>query len=162
MQSVAVLSAQAGTDILLLTGSEFYKLELQSDGTGTAGVNWDKLAITTGINNDTLINEGATPVTLKLQTLTGLGANGALASWDGNTNHVWTDILTTTGGWSVAFSPSQFTIDTSGFANSFIGTFSVVDNGAGLNLVYTVPEPSVGLSLLLGSGLLASFRRRRP
>lgn len=61
------------------------------------------------------------------------------------------------------FDPSDFAIDTSGFAPAYSGTFSVSDAGGDLNLVYTaVPEPAIsGLIGLTGLTLLTR-RRRAP
>jgi len=104
----------------------------------------------------------STPFTIKLQTLDGTGANGALASWDGSSNHTWFGIATTTG--VTGFASSDFNVDTTGFANLFPGQFSVVldADGTSLDLAYSsVPEPSAFLSLGLGMVGLVTLRRFR-
>jgi len=51
-------------------------------------------------------------------------------------------------------------VDTSAFLNPIEGTFSVVQNGNALDLVYTIPEPSSGAVLFFGIGsLLLSIGR---
>ena len=148
----------AGPTSLLAGGA--YKLELQTDGsTGTAGVNWDQLAVNGTLDLSALTS---TPFTIQLQTLTGGGSNGLLASWDGSSDHTWFGIATTTN--VTNFASSDFNIDTTGFANVFPGQFSVVldADGTSLDLAYShVPEPSAFLSLGLGMVGLLSLRRFR-
>src|SRR5204863_9957516 len=123
------------------TGGNF-KLELKTHGaTGSAGTEWDQLAVTGTLDLTGL--SSATPFTLQLQTLTAGNANGNLASWNGSTDHTWLGIVTTTGGFVGTFSSDMFVVDTSGFSNLFPGAFSVVQNGNNLDLKYVaVPEPS--------------------
>jgi hypothetical protein len=137
-----------------------YKLELKTDGTGTAGTEWDKLAITGTLSLGTV--DPGTPFVLKLQTLTAGNANGNLASWDGSLDHTWASFITTTAG-VTGFSADKFLVDTTGFLPSdFPGGFSVVLNGNNLDLQYlAIPEPSAALSLLFGTGALLTFRRWR-
>lgn len=147
----------AGATSLLAGGA--YKFELKTDGsTGTAGVDWDQLALGT-LDLSTL---NPSTFTIKLQTLDGTGANGLLASWDGSSDHTWLQIATTAG--VTGFSSSDFNIDTTGFANLFPGQFSVLLDGDGtsLDLQYShIPEPSAFLSLGLGLVGLMTLRRFR-
>lgn len=148
----------AGNTILQSGGR--YKLELQTDGTGAGGTNWDQLAVT-GTLDLSGLSPGA-PFTLQLQTLTGAGAGGLLASFNPGSDHDWLDIITTTGGITGTFASADFVVDTTGFANAFGGAFTVVLDGNNLDLHYSfVPEPTATLSLLTGTAMLIGFRRRR-
>lgn len=144
----------------IFQGGGTYQFELNSDGTGAAGTNWDRLAIA-GTLDLTGLSAGS-PFVLQLQTLTAGGANGNLAAWDSSVDHTWFDIVTTTAGFVAGtFDSSRFTVDSSGFANAFGGTFSVVANGNNLDLQYlSIPEPSALLSLVGGIGMIALLRPR--
>lgn len=152
-------------------GGGRYVFELNSGGTGTAGVNWDQYAI---IGSLVLQNLSAlNPFIIELNTLDGGGSAGLLAAWDADVNHVWSSIITTTTGYYDAFDPSYFQVNTAGFLNNINGTFSVVQNGNALDLRYTViPEPGTyglvaGGCFLIWTGFLPSLlartsaRRRR-
>jgi hypothetical protein len=144
----------------LFEGGGKLKLELSTDGsTGTAGTEWDKLAITGTLNLTSL--SSSTPFVLTLSTLSG-GSPGPLAGFDSNVDHTWASIITAST--IAGFSADKFSFDTSGFSNSFGGMFTVQQNGSSIDLVYlAVPEPNA-LSMLAGSlGMalgLQRFRRR--
>jgi uncharacterized protein (TIGR03382 family) len=63
------------------------------------------------------------------------------------------------------FDATKFAFNTTGFQNSFNGTFSVANNGNNLDLIYTtalviIPEPATATLGMLGlAGLM--MRRRR-
>jgi hypothetical protein len=163
VQSGATVSPGVGLGKLTAGATSFlaggtYKFELQTDGsTGSAGTDWDQLALGT-LDLSTLT---ANAFTLKLQTING-GANGLLSSWDGSSDHTWLQIATTTG--ITGFTAGDFFVDTTGFANAFPGQFTVVVDGDGtsLDLVYShIPEPSAFLSLGMGMVGLMSLRRFR-
>ncbi len=148
----------AGSTVFASGGS--YKLELASDGTGAAGTNWDTLAV-----NGTLDLQGlssSNPFSIKLFTLDAGNLPGALGTWDAASNHTWSSIVVTTAGFTGLFNSSLFSIDASGFGNTLNGSFSVVQDGNNLDLVYAaVPEPATYLMLLSGLGMLVGFRRLR-
>lgn len=168
--SVVILSAgatiSAGASIgTLNTGSEIWNgsavldLEMRTDGTGSAGTDWDLLAI-----NGTLDLSGVTSsnkFSINLFTMSDTTTSGLLATWDPGIDHTWTGFLTTTGGITgiVGPLPDLFNVNTGGFQNSFSGTFSIAQSGNNLDLLYVIPEPSTGV--LLAFGLFAALSRRR-
>jgi autotransporter-associated beta strand protein len=170
VQSGGILSPGNSPGILsvasaqLLGGSQF-TLQLNSDGTGVAGTNWDQVAITGNLDISGL--SATSQLVLTLQTLDVSNALGTLGTFDQSVNHTWTSIITT-GGMilpSGGFSTDLFDIVTTGFQNSYTGTFSVVQdsvNSNALDLVYTVvPEPGTYAMIVGGIGMLASFQRLR-
>ncbi len=146
-------------------GGGFYKLELKTDGSGTAGVGWDQLASNGILDLSSLTS--ANPFTFQLQTLTGANANGPLSSWDPDSNHTWLSIVSSASPIVGTVTSDLFDVDfVTGFGSSVAGSFSVVAdaNGTDLDLLYlatAAPEPSSALSLACGSAMLAGFRRRR-
>jgi hypothetical protein len=96
-------------------------------------------------------------VGLELQTFNLTGNAGPMASglFDSHASYSW-EFAEASGGIS-GFSPTLFSIDTSGFANPTApnASFSVVEQGDGLFLHYSqpsaVPEPSSLVLLLVGS-----------
>ncbi len=154
--SPGTLTASSGT---FLSGGS-YTLQMNSDGSGAAGTNWDSLALTGSLDVSSL--SAGSPFTLTLQTLTGTNVAGALASFDPNTSHTWNSIVTT-GNMIAGFNTNLFAIDTTGFQNGFTGSFSVALDGNNLDLVYTavVPEPSTWAMMFGGLGLLLLVQRKR-
>lgn len=137
-----------------------YDFEFLTDGTGTAGTDWDLLSITGSLD---LTGVAAGGVDFNLVTMASASTPGLLTSWDPNVSHTWAGFVTTTTG-ITGFDPNKFSIDTTGFQNTLNGAFSVVQNGSNLDLQYAVvPEPSTlvlgGLSLLGFAG--AGLRKRR-
>jgi cytoskeletal protein CcmA (bactofilin family) len=136
-----------------------YQLQLNTDGTGTAGTAWDKVAITGNLDISGL--SAGSPFVLKLQTLDSGDTPNPLSSFDSAVNHTWASIVTT-GGLTGTFSSALFSIDATGFANSHSGTFSVVQNSTNLDLLYTaVPEPATYAMALGGFGMLMAIQRMR-
>lgn len=151
----------------LTTGSQTWQggaglqMEFSTDGsTGSAGTQWDRFTINGGLNLTSITAE--TPFAISLFTMSDATTRGALASWNPDVDSVWLGFVTTSTGIS-GFSADKFAFNTSGFANTLNGSFSLALDGNNLNLVYTaVPEPST-LGALLGLGLmtLAAWRRTR-
>ena len=128
-----------------------------NDATGTAGSGWDSIAITGGL---TLNAIAGNQFTIDLFSLSG-NSPGNAANFNPVIGYQWT-ILTTTTGIS-GFDTAAFNINTSGFSNSFTGTFLIelVNGGNGLAITY-VPEPSTIALGIIGAAAMVglSFRRR--
>jgi autotransporter-associated beta strand protein len=125
--------------------------------TGSAGTQWDLLTITGGL--DLSGASSTNQIGLNLITMLNATSTGALATWDPDSNALWSGFVTTTTG-ITGFAANLFEIDTAGFQNSLNGSFSVALNGNNLDLVYTaIPEPRA--ALLGGLGVLMLLRRRR-
>ena len=135
-----------------------YLLEMKTDGTGSAGFEWDKLMINGLLS---IAATSADPFEISLVTMSDSSTPGLLAVWDPNVPHNWAGFVTTTGGLT-GFDADKFVINTAGFQNPLNGTFSVTLKGTNLDLVYTpIPESATAAMVLLGSltGVVA-FRRR--
>lgn len=147
-----------GATTLLSTGH--FILDLATDGsTGTAGIQWDKLVVNGALDISSL--SSSNKFTFDLATYSDLTTSGPLVSWDANTNHTWSSIVTFTS-LTGTFASNLFTVNTSGFQNSINGTFSITQNGNAFDLAYTaVPEPAVGGLVLAGCGLMLVVRRLR-
>jgi len=151
----------AGAATFLSGGS--YVFELNNDGgTSSVGTNWDQLSIGGSLALTTL--NLSSQFTLKLQTLDGSNNPGALGSFDGSVNHLWTSVITT-NGFVGTFNSSAFAVNTAGFQSAFNGSFSVIQDASNpnaLDLQYlAVPEPGSLVSLLGGLGMLAGLQRFR-
>ncbi len=150
----------------LATGSNTWNgggaldLEFSTDGsTGSAGTQWDLLAITGGL--DLSGASTLTPFTLNLFTMVNATTPGPLSSWDPDVTHTWAGFVTTTTGFT-AFAASKFSFNVTGFQNPVTGTFSVVQNGNNLDLVYSaIPEPSTWALLAFSLTTVMVLRRRR-
>ena len=133
--------------------------------TGTAGTDWDSITI----NGDLYLTAtSANPFDINLQTLSSASTAGLLAGFDPTQNYEW--LFLTDNGSIYGFDPSEFFISTSGFWNSFGGTFSVREVGNQLFLDYNAPSPATNtpepstlmlLGLALPGTLIAAVRRRR-
>lgn len=138
-------------------GGGLFDFEFSSDGTGTAGTDWDLLAIT-GALDMTGASSGS-PITVNLFTMSNATTPGLLSSWNPNVNHTWAGFVTTSGLTAVA--GNKFSVVTTGFQNPTNGTFSVVPNGNNLDLVYVaIPEPGSFSMLLFGSVIFWRVRRQ--
>lgn len=140
-------------------GAEFV-FEFKTDGTGSAGTDWDKLVI---LGSFTLNATAPGSFLIYLNTMSGSATPGLLGAWDPNEDHTWHDFITFTGG-VTGFASDLFAFDTSGFQNPLNGSFSVELNDGmnGLSLVYTaIPEPGSLVLLGLGLAALAGSRRAR-
>ncbi len=155
--SPGTITASSAT---FLSGAS-YTLQMNNDGsTGSAGTNWDKIALTGNLDISSLTS-GST-FGLTLQTLNGSDVLGSLTSFDPNTNHTWASVITT-GGLTGSFASNLFTINTTDFQNSFTGSFNLVQNGNNLDLIYTavVPEPGTWAMMVGGLAMLVVIQRRR-
>ncbi|MEI6492586.1 MAG: autotransporter-associated beta strand repeat-containing protein, partial [Verrucomicrobiota bacterium] len=135
------------------------------NATGTAGVAYDTISITGGLDL-TSLTSGSFAINLWTLSAVGPDSNGNAINFFNTGNYTWTLVSTTTG--ITGFSAGNFAINiganngTTGFSNPFAGgAFSVSVSGNDLQLNYTaVPEPSTW-ALLLGSFIALSLLRRR-
>ena len=134
----STIGTQSATSATFDAGSAM-GIDLASDGsTGQAGTAWSSLAVSGALNFSGA--SAANPITISLATLSGPSTAGPLASWNPNSNHQWTGVITAAGGIS-GFSPQSFVFNTGGFQNPMAGTFSLQAeaNGTTLDLIYTAP-----------------------
>ncbi len=137
-------------------GGGTFKFEINS-ALGTAGVNWDLLNITGGLD----LNPTANDFIIDLTSLLPDGSAGALTDFDPSQDYAWT--FAKASGGITGFAPENFTVLTGNFGNTFDHYFSVIQFGNELQVLYSIPEPStivsgaIGLALLLG----AVHKRRR-
>ena len=82
-----------------------------------------------------MLATSANPFTIKLFSITGTGAAGAVTNFDRTVAYSWT-IATATLGDVTNFDASDFVVDTSAFANLNFGQFSVSSTGNTLVLNY--------------------------
>jgi T5SS/PEP-CTERM-associated repeat protein len=134
--------------------------------TGTPGADWDSININ---GNLALTATSADPFLINLATISSPTTAGLLFGFDPSHSYEW---LFVNAGSITGFDPSEFFIATSGFWNSFTGTFSVRSDGTHLYLDYNAPDPSPAplpsslamLASLAAPGLVmrAIRRRNRP
>jgi T5SS/PEP-CTERM-associated repeat protein/autotransporter-associated beta strand protein len=124
-----------------------------------AGTNWDLITVSAGTLD--MSSLGAGGFTLKVISLNPSGNAGNVSDFNPASNYTWTIATAPT---ITGFNAGKFVVDTSGFSNSFAGSFSLSVSGSSLNLNFTaVPEPSTYALMLLGLGGMAwpLYRRRR-
>ena len=98
---------------------------------------WSLLNITGGLN---VAATPITPFTIKLESLTSSNTPGLISGFNPATNYTWT-IATAASGFT-GFQASDFTVDTTAFANPIAGAFRVATSGNSLLLNYTAaPTP---------------------
>jgi fibronectin-binding autotransporter adhesin len=117
------------TGSVSLQGGGSYAVEVQNAASG-AGVGNDNLAVSGDIG---VLATSGNKFTIKLVSLDGSGAAGAVTNFDNTTNYTWT-IAT---GTVTNFDASVFTVDTNGFANALGGgQFFVNSTGNSLVLLF--------------------------
>lgn len=129
-----------------------------NDADGSAGVNWDNIAISGALDVSGLSVDG---FTLELISLDAGNAAGLLPNFDEFTTYSWE--IASFGSIVGTFTSDLIDVDTTAFQDPFTGTFAVNQSGNSLFLDYTpVPEPST-YALLFASaiGALVMYRRRR-
>jgi autotransporter-associated beta strand protein len=146
------------------------------DVAGTAGssTGWDLLNITGTLNLGALSVGSEFKINLWSLSQVAPDINGDAINFDPSQNYTWT-IATAAGGITNYTGANQFFVNTGatngtgGFSNLLDnGTFSVVQSGNDLNLVFTsasapIPEPGTWAAavLLAGGGAYLRWRRRR-
>ena len=151
--------------IILATSASFYdggvyQLQLQQDPLGgSAGVNWDTISISGGLDLSNVTTSGK--FTLQLSTFT-----GDSTGWDAGVSHTWDSIISTGTGISnyTGDINNYFYIDYGNFNSPApgVGSFQVERSGDNFNLVYTVsaiPEPSTSFLMVIGISTLFVLRR---
>jgi len=141
------------TGNLTLQNNITLSLAITRNASGTAGVNYTQLSA------HALNLTGIASIHVTLQNVLGDGS-----TFNPNSDHLWTSVITTTG--LTGFNPSQFVIDPGNFFGGYFpGSFSMVQDQLHVNnldLQYlAVPEPQTWALLLGGVGLLGLARRRR-
>lgn len=146
-----------GTATKIGTLSDMGSLLLQSGGTNIvyiqnaltgAGIGNSAINAT---NNIGVLASSANPFTIKLASITGTGAAGAVSNFDRTMPYIWT-IATASLGDVTNFDASDFVVDTSAFANSTLGgSFSVSNTGAALDLDY-MPQTNIFISAQVPAG----------
>jgi autotransporter-associated beta strand protein len=160
-------------DINWLGGGSYNWQIVAAAGT-TPGTDWDFQLANGQLDLSALTVSSQFNINLWSLSSTGPDVSGLLADFDPNQNYTWT-ILTAQGGITGYTGSGQFAINTAaingtdGFANALDGgTFSVVQSGNDLNLVFTaggepIPEPGTwaAAALLVGGAAFMRWRRRR-
>lgn len=130
------------------------------DATGSAGTGWGSFSVTAG---NLVVSASMGTFALNVTTIDALGNAAPALNFNASTGYSW---MLGASNNLVAFSPSDFTINTSGFQNATSGgLFSVSNVGNNLFLNFTpVPEPMTWALTALGIAVLTPFaisRRRR-
>ncbi len=152
----------AGATTFASGGSYLWEIN-NVDGTAGADPGWDLLAVTGGL---TISATNADPFIIDVTSLTSGNVAGLATGFSTSASYSFTLVSTTTG--ISGFSADKFTVNTSGFANAFDGTWALAlaNGGNDLALTYTgvsaVPEPST-YALLAGFAALGivTWRRRQ-
>lgn len=140
-------------------GGGTYEWEINSlAGLAGGSTGWDLVSITGSLD---ITASTLSPFSLEILSLTSSNTSGLLAGFDPMQNYDWIFLSTTDG--INGFSQDAFSIDTTGFSNSYSGGFEVFQSGNNLVLSYTssVPEPGRAVLTLLGALCVAARRRRR-
>jgi hypothetical protein len=124
-----------GTVVFGAGGQYLFDME---DAVGQPGTNWDFLSISSGL---TIQAASTNPFIIKLRSIDENVNDGVPGAADFGANSAQSWVIATTAG-ITNFSSSQFTVDTSAFANDLAGgSFSVATNGNSLLLVFN-PQPA--------------------
>ncbi len=130
-------------------GGGVYLWEIAS-AEGQEGEHWDFLDIS-GSLKVTATTENR--FELRIATL------GALTDFDDTTDYSW--LIAKASGGIEDFDISLFSINTTGFANPYIGSFGLYASGDELFLQYAVPEPSSWMLMGLGATFFGWNRWKR-
>ena len=158
------LSATPGTANVLslsLGSGSVFALSIQ-DAQGAAGSGYDT-AHATGTLTLSAGTVAGSRITVSVASLNSGGTAGMASNFDPTRNYSF--VLVSADGGISGYNPTEFVVDTNSFQNNTNGgSFSVVQQGNNLNLLFTsaVPEPStwtmIGLSVL-GAGVVMLRRR---
>jgi autotransporter-associated beta strand protein len=151
-----------------------YDWEIYNAAPGGAGTTWDLISASGTLNLSALTVGSEFNINLWSLQSVGPDQNGEAINFNPNQSYTWT-ILTAAGGITGYTGTDQFIVNTAafngtgGFANDLAGgTFSVLQNGNNLNLVFTaaggaaVPEPGTwaAAALLAGGAAFMRWRKR--
>lgn len=140
--SGSLLLQSGGTNIVYVQNA------LTGAGVGNSTVN--------AANNIGVLANSSSPFTIKLDSITGTGAAGAVSNFDRTAPYTWT-LATAITGEVTNFDASDFVVDTSAFANSNQdGVFSVSNTGSALVLNYA-PNTNVTIDAQVPSGNLTLY-----
>ncbi len=130
-----------------------FLLDLARNPTGgSAGVNWDSLAVSGALDLSGLTSSSS--FTIKLQS-----ADPTL--FNPSQSYTWLSVINA-GSVTPPVAVNWFGVDASAFATGVTGTFSLVADGPSFDLNYAsaIPEPST-FAVLAGLGVLSLAGRRR-
>lgn len=149
-----------------------YNWEIYDATPGGAGTGWDLYDITGTLDLTALSIGNEFNINLWSLSQVAPDINGDAINFNPATTYTWT-IATAAGGITGYTGTGQFNINTfatngtGGFSNLTTGTFSVVQSGNDLNLVYNssaaVPEPGTwaAAALLAGGAAFMRWRKRK-
>jgi autotransporter-associated beta strand protein len=144
----------------VFAGGGSYTWEV-NNATGVSGTNYDLLSITGTLD---VAATGANRFTVNLVSLLPDNSPGAVINFNPTQNYSFT--FASASGGVLGFSPTDFTVNTTGFTNALAGgLWSVGQSGNLLTLNFTaasaIPEPSTYAALAGLAALALAARRRR-
>jgi hypothetical protein len=142
-------------------GGGRYQWEIDTFGPGAeVGTNWDFLDISGSL---TISASSVDKFWIDIVSLLAADDTAGLASNFSDASDYTFAIATASGGIS-GYDAAAFSINTSGFQNTFTGTWGTSVTGNSLNITYTaataIPEPSSASMLVLGLAAVLAKRRR--
>jgi hypothetical protein len=103
--------------------------------------NYEVASASSAASRDTIVVNGALDIdaniTLKLLSMANNTTSGFVPDFNPGHDYSWT--IATAAGGILNFTPGDITVDTTGFGNTFSGTFTVAQQGNQLVLNYTAP-----------------------